>query len=198
MLKVTPVTAQQLMKELSKDPVYVARQAELERLRAERLERSRREQFVLLKALRDVGISVNTVWDLVNSRETYREAIPALVEALEQPYPLKVKEGVIRALTVKEARGQAGWPLLHLFSSLPQELSNFQHSDFRWVIANALTRASTPDMYEALLAAADREADDGIRKRLEKAVASVRKGATRRKTIPLKKPTDPSSEDLGG
>ena len=163
-------TASQLMAELLADPIYVARMEAQERARQERQAQSRLEQRDLIYALRQVGLVVESVWDLVNRREAYPDAIPILVEALQKPYSAGIREGIVRALTVKESRGQAGVPLLAMLRGTPLD----QH-DFRWVLANALTRASTAEMVQPLTETMSVEQDTSVKKRLQAALKSLPK-----------------------
>lgn len=91
-------------------------------------------------ALRNVGIKVDTVYDLVNSKSSYRSAIPILVEFLPTIGDPRVKEGVVRALAVKEAAGDeavaralvAEFRAIHVDAEPPLQL-------LKWVIANTLS-----------------------------------------------------------
>ena len=56
-------------------------------------------------ALQQAGVEVNSVFDLVNARRAYPQAIPSLLKCLAEINEPVIKEGVVRALTVKEARG---------------------------------------------------------------------------------------------
>jgi hypothetical protein len=40
----------------------------------------------LVQALCEVGLDLNSVWDLVLIREPYPQAIPILIEHLDHPY----------------------------------------------------------------------------------------------------------------
>jgi hypothetical protein len=55
----------------------------------------------LIDEMRGIGIEVQSVWDLVNSLSPYPRAIPILIKHLKKPYHPKIKEGIVRALTVK-------------------------------------------------------------------------------------------------
>lgn len=167
-------TASQLMAELLADPIYVARMEAQERARQERQAQSRLEERDLINALQHVGVVVESVWDLVNRREAYPDAILILVAALQRPYSAKIREGIVRALTVKEARGQAGAPILTMLRETPLD-----QEDFRWVLANALTRASTADMLEALTETMSAEQDTRVKKRLQTAIKSLPKSKGR-------------------
>src|SRR5207249_3281326 len=103
MIRKKEITAAELMAQLRQDPEFCAR----EKLREEELERSNRllriEQTQLLSELREVGVVVDCVWDLVNTETEYPAAIPVLLRHLSNSYTLPVKEGIARALTVEYA-----------------------------------------------------------------------------------------------
>jgi hypothetical protein len=56
------------------------------------------------------GRNVESVWDLVNMPPNYAEAIPVLLKHLVLPYHDRIREGIARALAVKEAA--YAWPTL--------------------------------------------------------------------------------------
>lgn len=95
-------------------------------------ELSEKEDRLIVDALRTVGIEVNGVYDLVNrDDDDYPEAIPVLIGLLPKVRESRVKEGIIRALTVKEARGVAARPLL-------DEFYRMEDTVFKWAVGNAL------------------------------------------------------------
>ena len=59
------------------------------------------------EALRFAGLRVSSVFDLVNARSKYPAAVPVLLRLLPKLKNHIVREGAVRALTVKEARGVA-------------------------------------------------------------------------------------------
>jgi len=73
----------------------------------------------LLHDLHAAGVEVSDVWDLVNTRRPYPVAIPVLMDWLEHLDERmdsawegeQLREGLVRALTVREARPTAA-PLL--------------------------------------------------------------------------------------
>ena len=77
--------AAELLAELRQNPGFSAR----EKLRDEQNERiedsSRDEQIQLLSELKDIGILVESVWDLVNGKQNYSVAIPILIRRLSTP-----------------------------------------------------------------------------------------------------------------
>jgi hypothetical protein len=81
---------------------------EAQRERDEALQRKaaawRNAELPLAKELRGAGFAVDSAWDLVNTSVPYPAALPILLEHLERPYPDRVREGIARALAVRDAR----------------------------------------------------------------------------------------------
>lgn len=97
--------------------------------------------------LSKAGIVVNDVYDLVNTKAPYPKAIPILINSLREGISeRKIKEGVIRALGVKEAKGIAGPVLLTEFYNTPND-----DQIARWVIGNAMTVVVTRDEVDEVL-----------------------------------------------
>ncbi len=77
----------------------------------------------------------------MNTKRAYQQAVPILVKHLSRPYSPRVLEGIVRALTVKEARGVAAEPLIELFQRLP--MTGWP----KWEIGNAINMVATrPDL----------------------------------------------------
>jgi HEAT repeat protein len=103
------------------------------------------EDHKIAQKLRDVGVIVESVYDLVNTSMPYPNAIPILLEALKTgiSHP-GTKEGVIRALTVKEAKGKAAPILLQEFYRLKDPI-------LKWTIGNAMTVVATEDDFDEIV-----------------------------------------------
>jgi len=87
------------------------------------------------------GIKVKSVFDLVNSKAPYPQAIPVLLKCLPTIQDKWIKEGVVRALTVKEARGKADAVLVQQFRSIAP--NDPDHQNLKWAIGNALSVTAT-------------------------------------------------------
>jgi hypothetical protein len=97
-------------------------------------------------------VPVGDLWDLVNSKIQYRSAVPVLINWLQHvdsrvaaPNQPKVREGLVRALTVSAARPAAAPVLLDEFRR-PRDPSRL---GFSWAVGNALSvvaDASMPPM----------------------------------------------------
>jgi HEAT repeat protein len=92
-----------------------------------------------INELEEVGLAVESPWDLVNSRRSYRAAIPVLLEWLERAdiemppaERPKFREALVRSLAVKEARGVAAPALLREFGRSDASF------DYRWAVGSAL------------------------------------------------------------
>jgi len=107
-----------------------------------------RQDAIVVEALREhARLDVHSVSDLVNTREPYPEAIPVLLHFLPKISAPGIKEGIVRALTVKEARGIAARPLIEEFKKIdvPATLEEASKQgvaprlSLKWTIGNALS-----------------------------------------------------------
>lgn len=112
----------------------------------------RRDDQRAAAALLEAGIRVRSVWDLVNISESYPTAIPILVRLLSEDLHWRVKEGVVRALAVKEARGMAAKPLVQEFlrAHIPDEPG--QTELYKWAIGNTLSEVADDIVFPDLTA----------------------------------------------
>ena len=149
MAKSKRMTAEEHEAILRADPEWVRRDAEREaKLKREEAELNAEEQ-PLVRDLLDAGFIVDSVWDAVNSSQSYAAAIPVLTKHLLLPYHTRIREGIARALTVKEARGAAARVIL---DELKRRTQPDEQGEFRWTLANALTVAGDKTMADEIKA----------------------------------------------
>ena len=138
--------ASDLMKKLKADPEYQ------EMRKRKDLELKEREALLLaderglIEELAEAGYEVESVWDFVNNNNrhrflrkfngSYAGTYPILVNHLNIEHHPRIREGIIRALTEKDANDMASEALLAAFY---QE----QDSNLKWVLANALRTVLT-------------------------------------------------------
>ncbi len=103
-------TAAEFLAELAKDPEYVERERKREEERKRLEEEYDRAGKPPVQELEAAGFPVRSVYDFVNTTRSYRGALPILLDHLQRPYPAAIREGIARALAVREARFP--WPLL--------------------------------------------------------------------------------------
>jgi len=105
-----------------------------------------KDEKPLIDELHKVGINVSSVWDLVNTSKSYKKAIPILIEHLSKPYHPKNKEGIVRALAVKDAIGiVASKAVINEYHNIPIE-DHF----LRWAIGNTMTILITEDCIDSV------------------------------------------------
>ncbi|SIT72057.1 hypothetical protein [Microbacterium sp. RU33B] len=99
-----PISATELLAQLAADGDYQRARQKDEAARASvASELSRAEQPILVD-LRQAGIRVESVWDLVNTAEPYPSALPVLIDHLERgAYPSRVLNSLGRALAVRDS-----------------------------------------------------------------------------------------------
>lgn len=88
---------------LNKNPKTSLEVEEMEYAREQFEIELRKETEKLLEEIKSKGLTITEIWDLVNTKKSYPEVIENLTNHLSYPYHHKNKEGIIRALGVKEA-----------------------------------------------------------------------------------------------
>jgi hypothetical protein len=131
-----PITAAELMERLQSDPEWVAKTEAREEWRRARERRFRRLEEPLVADLAAVGFAVGSVWDLVNTREPYPEAIPVLLYHLRRvDYHPDIRQGIARALSRRDPQVKEAIPeLLEAFRRDPDPSFNGP----KWAIGNAI------------------------------------------------------------
>jgi hypothetical protein len=141
------ITAAELVNKLKNDPEFLQRQRKKDRhFEALKLKFEAAEK-PLVQALKDVGVSVNSVWDLVNRKQTDAKAIPILLDHLRHPYPYRVREGIARALTEKVAGKSVFRALVDEYSKVPESADAAQHG-FKWALGNAIAVVAKKDDFD--------------------------------------------------
>ena len=129
------------------DPAMKSR-VEQDRLAIHEL-RDEQDQLVV-DELRKVGLEVQSVYDLVNSKASYPQAVPVLLRALDQVTEPFIKEGVVRALTDPAARGIAAGPLVREYERITAEDSD-PEGWLRWAIGSALALVADDSVSDQII-----------------------------------------------
>lgn len=134
-------TAAELMAELSADPEFVARKQRQDEEIQRRAKQLAEAEAPLVEELRSNGVEVDSVYDLLNQPTSAIKVIEILVRHLDRGYPERIREGIIRALTIPAAAGVATRRLIEEFKRLPNETPG----ELKWLVGNALTVALTKE-----------------------------------------------------
>ncbi|MEX1094785.1 MAG: hypothetical protein WED34_01985 [Planctomycetales bacterium] len=139
-----PQHAAEFLAELEADPEYQARRAELDKRHAARVAELAEAEKPLVEELRVAGFDIDSASDFINNDPhpvlprrfigEYHDAYPILMRHLRLPHHPAVREGIIRALTVRD-----GGRLLE--QALLDEFAIETDPHLRWVLANALRTA---------------------------------------------------------
>jgi len=130
-------TVAEVRAELERDRSFLERRAEQEAKLRARSDMLANDAAPVVAALHAVGVNADP-WSLVNTAEPYPAAIPVLVEHVQRPYhPVNI-EGMVRALTCKEAKADARiWDVL--VRLLWSDLAKANPNALQFAIANALS-----------------------------------------------------------
>jgi hypothetical protein len=169
------ITAKDLHARLAADPEYQARHSAHEEHFRKVDEERRLDELPVVEEIGAAGLLIESVWDLVNTRERYPEAIPALVKHLAiKTYLPVTRAGIVRSLTVPEARGA---PAKEIIRQL-RESTKPEEDEFRWTAANALTVAATRDDVAEMEAFLPHAQSPGVAKRLKTAINNAKRRPT--------------------
>ncbi len=112
------------MRELESDPEWVAKREERERQQAKLRAVLDADELELVREICDVGYQVTSVWDLVNNTPhphlkrnfvgEYPAAYPILLKHLGMEHHPRIREGIIRALTVPDGGNDVAWNYLDI------------------------------------------------------------------------------------
>lgn len=148
------MTAGDLMANLEQDHAHLARVKERDRRFA-----GARAQYLaaaapVLHDLAEAGYPVELISDLRQAGVRYPGAIPTLVHWLTRIEDRRVRESIVRALSVPWARPMATPALIDLFRTLP-EADDPEGTGLRWAIGNALEVLADKSVLDRLLEIAD-------------------------------------------
>lgn len=97
--------------------------------------------------LAKVGIAINDIYDLVNTDKSYPAAVPVLLNLLQEGIEhIGIKEGIVRALAVKEAIGKASPVLIAQYNRTSKD-----KMPLRWAIGNTIYITITENDVESIL-----------------------------------------------
>ncbi|MBK8726816.1 MAG: hypothetical protein IPL96_12425 [Holophagaceae bacterium] len=130
------MTASDLMARLENDPEWVKQRNERERIHAEKVALNLAAEKPLVDALRDVGLNIGSLNDLIQLEKPYPEAIPVLMEYMDREHSDHVRGCIALALAVPEAIGE--WRKIKTaFLNDPNPTTDFSRTKWQWALALA-------------------------------------------------------------
>lgn len=144
----------EIMQELENDKEYLALKAAKDK-EFNRLEKMfAQDEVDLVNELNDIGFDVGSVWDFVNTDNSYYRAKGILLNHLELKHHPRILAGIARALAVPEfADDERLWTTLikMYLNTLPDsEIEKAEERGLQQGIATALSVLTTPSRLEAL------------------------------------------------
>lgn len=119
---------------------------ESEKRRIDQVRKNIHDSQPILADLRQAGFELNSIADLYNLSYNYRNAIPLLISWLTKVDNPDVKEVLVRALSVKWAKGyEVSRLLIREFENASTD------SSLRWAVGNALSIVSVGEVVEDLI-----------------------------------------------
>ncbi len=104
----------------------------------------------ILAELAEVGYETRSLADLRHSGERYRDAVPVLVGWLPRVSDRKVKEEIVRALSVPWAKPAATRPMIDEFRRVDASVDP-TGTGLRWSIGNALDVLADDSVFDELV-----------------------------------------------
>lgn len=105
------MTAEEHAKQLERDPEYLRRRAEQEKVMAERKAYLSEAASPILADLASAGIITDDVWKIRTEKKENAKAIPILLDHLQRSYPSIIRAGIAQRLAVRATR-KIGWKIL--------------------------------------------------------------------------------------
>lgn len=145
--KDSPKSAADLMRELQKDPEYVARMHQRERQQQQHIASHLHAMEPLLKELNAKGFHVRSLAELRESGMNYGAVIPLLLQWLPRMLDLHAKEDIVRTLSVPWAKPTAAPALIEAFKAADDQT----FEGLRWAIANGLAVVADDVVFDDLV-----------------------------------------------
>lgn len=95
----------------------------------------------------ELGLSLRSVWDLINGAYYPKTAIPILVDLLDVVTDPKTKEGMVRALSIRDAKPFATARLIEEFR---KTTVSSDVSPLKWTIGNAIHVLADDTVYNEI------------------------------------------------
>ncbi|MFD0793053.1 HEAT repeat domain-containing protein [Mucilaginibacter litoreus] len=162
------LTYLRLLKKPKKSKEEIEEQEQLRHMLTEELQKELKQLSVELE---QAECKYTDPWDLVNTSEPYPEVIDILIKHLSKNYHKRNKEGIVRALTVKEAKGKANAALIHEYNKTSKNKDNLS---LRWALGNAIYNIVTKNDIASIIDIVKNKANGESRERFVLALGKIK------------------------
>jgi hypothetical protein len=150
-----PISAKELRAKIKEDPFYTARWAideeEIRRIQ-QAIDEFMQAAAPLFEELAQSGYPIDRLSDLYRKRvyankSTFKKVVPILLRWLPRMDDLRVKEDIVRTLSVKWAKPVAAPVLIDEFLRAP----DYAISSYKWAIGNALSVVADDSVFDDIV-----------------------------------------------
>ena len=141
-----PIAARDLLKQRAQGPEYKAQMRELEKQRIAAAEEYNEAAAPLMAELLSSGYDVKSLDELAQS-SAYKDAVSILIRWLPKMVNPRVKQSIVRALSVPWARPSAVTALVAEFCNA----TDSTNSGLKWAIGNALEVLAIDDNFDDIV-----------------------------------------------
>jgi HEAT repeat protein len=144
--KRTKITSDELLKQREQDPAYRAQMRKLEEQRVAAAEEYYEAAAPLIAELLSSGFDVKSL-DVLTRSNAYKDAVPILLKWLPKITNSRVKESIVRALSVSCVKPAAIPALMAEFRNTPKS----ENSGLKWAIGNALEVLAGDEIFDDIV-----------------------------------------------
>ena len=145
----SPITAGELLSKLEQDPEYQRRQEELKRQQQQNIEEYLTAAAPVLRDLVQAGVHVDRISADQLIEQDYKAAIPILLRWLPRVDNLRIKEAIVRSLSVPWAKPTATPALVDAFRQAPDDPPGLKGA-----LGNALSIVADDSVFQDIVALA--------------------------------------------
>jgi HEAT repeat protein len=163
------VTAGDLLADLEQDPEYQRRQVEVQRQQQQNIEEYLTAAAPVLQDLAQAGVHVDRISADQLIQQDYKAAIPILLRWLQRVDNLRIKEAIVRSLSVPWAKPTAAPALVDAFRQAPDDPPGLKQA-----IGNALSIVADDSVFQDIVALARDKRHGQARVMVVEALANMR------------------------
>jgi hypothetical protein len=140
------VTAAELVGRLKQDPQYQTSMQQRKALHEEFVQQHKLAAAPVVKDLNESGFAVESIDELRRKGVDYVAAISLLLKWLPLVSDTTVKDSIVRALSIPQARQTAARPLIAEFQAAPES-----DPSLKWTIGNALSIVADDTVFDEIV-----------------------------------------------